>query len=141
MSVSSSWQIFSPQTLADTIYISGISDESLVCLKKSGPGMWGVCEDYETYVDDLVRAEMERLADSVSQTQKLRVHVFFAESDFMIGKGGQRYFEQCWRRAGVSQAIDFDSTTVPDTNHDTVVSPKKSAIKMIIDELKSCSRS
>jgi hypothetical protein len=35
----------------------GANDESMLCLKKAGPGLWGSCENYSTFVRDLASSE------------------------------------------------------------------------------------
>lgn len=123
-------------------YNSGVKDESLVCLKKLGPGAWGVCEDYSVFVDAFRQAEIDHLRANDSggkeSRHKLRFRAFFSESDFMIGDGGREYFVKNWSRPGVEDAVDFESTIVPDTNHDNVVSAHKKALGMAFEELKEC---
>ncbi len=126
---------------ADGVSLSGINQEALLCLKKGDD--WGACDDYEAFVDALVKQENDKKALSVvsngsptEDVQKLKVRAFFSESDIMIGKGGQRFFEKCWQREGVVDAIDFRSISVPDTNHDSVTSPSKGGLIQIINELK-----
>ncbi|KAJ8612336.1 hypothetical protein MRB53_037546 [Persea americana] len=80
--------------------------------------------------------------------QPLRFRAHFSETDIMIGKGGQTYFEKCWADAlatidpqggeradgggrtdggrgtdeGGRTAVDFTSKTIKGTNHETVIS-------------------
>ncbi|KAK5135072.1 hypothetical protein LTR08_005597 [Meristemomyces frigidus] len=95
------------------------NDEALLCIKKPGTE-WGVCDDYEEYVLLLVEREKQRLS-ARDDSAKLKIDVFFAESDLMIGTGGQRYFVQCWKQDGVVDTIDFRSRVLPGTDHDTAV--------------------
>ncbi|GAB7349372.1 hypothetical protein MBLNU459_g8498t1 [Dothideomycetes sp. NU459] len=119
---------------------SGVNQETLLCLKK-GCG-WGACDDYKLFVDELVARERSRIAESVALAQpesaapeKLRVRAFFSETDVMIGEGGQKFFEDCWQKENVKDTIDFKSIAVPNTNHDSIVSPRKGAWSQILVEL------
>lgn len=120
---------------------SGINEEMLLCLKKGGN--WGACDDYRSYVADLVVQEKERMISFASNHPdsnsdmpvKLKVRAFFSTTDIMIGEGGQKFFEECWQKEGVEDAIDFQSIAVPDTNHDSIISPRKSAWVQILADL------
>ena len=46
------------------------------------------------------------------------MRAYFAESDVMIGKRGQRYFETCFK--GFEDVLDFDSSMFLGENHDTL---------------------
>jgi hypothetical protein len=89
----------------------GANVEVLQCLRKRAP--WGECDDYTQFVIDL--AERERRA---SEGVKLTVRAFFAESDIMIGKRGQAYFESCFK--GFGDVLQFESKTVLGENHDSM---------------------
>ncbi|KAI9687397.1 MAG: hypothetical protein M1820_010466 [Bogoriella megaspora] len=117
---------------------SATNEELLLCLQKAGATTWGIAEDYEKCMRELATRERERIEDSPeSQHAKLHIRAYFASSDIMIGKSkGPAYFEQCWRQEGMSDVVDFESTIVPDTNHDTVISDyKKTAVRAIFKEL------
>ncbi|KAI9039374.1 uncharacterized protein KD926_009517 [Aspergillus affinis] len=104
----------------------GANDEALQCLCKGPAGSWGVCEDYERYVREVVERERNR----GHAGGRLVVRGFFAESDTMIGEKGRRYVEGCWRGHGSSytdsdsggfdDAVDFETAVVPGTDHNTV---------------------
>jgi pimeloyl-ACP methyl ester carboxylesterase len=117
---------------------SAANEEALLCLKKHGPGCWGICEDYEEYVRLLIKAEKDRRP--AARAKKLRVEVYFAESDLMIGDAGdkgQTYFDNCWKQAeGLSDVIDYESQVLPETNHETVLADfKKGALKRIFESI------
>lgn len=115
---------------------SAANEDARLCLKKGTPADWGACEDYEEYVRNLVKQEQSRIQDG-SCNPKLKVRVFFAESDIMIGKGGQKYFEQCWEQDDVAQSIDYEGMELPETDHDTaVLDQKKGALRIIFEEIK-----
>ena len=52
----------------------------------------------------------------------LKIQAYFAESDVMIGKKGQAYFEERWRGTNgeYKDVVEFASTTVPGTDHDAL---------------------
>ena len=95
------------------------NEEAKLCLMKGGSASWGVLADYEACVRSIADAGGVSSADG--QTARLRVDTFFAASDVMIGKGGQEYFEKCWRQVGMAGKVDFDSEICEGTDHDTVL--------------------
>lgn len=95
------------------------NEEAKLCLMKGGSASWGVLADYEACVRSIADAGGASSADG--QTARLRVDTFFAASDVMIGKGGQEYFEKCWRQEGMAAKVDFDSEICEATDHDTVL--------------------
>lgn len=108
------------------------NEDAKLCLKKEGTGCWGVCEDYEEYVRSLVQKESERRPDE----PKLDIRVYYAESDMLIGKMGQEYFERCWQQVDLAGSISYRSKELPGTNHDsTVLDFNKGAAKEIFDEI------
>lgn len=95
----------------------GSNSEALQCLRKK-PNTWGKCEDYGVFVRDLVERERGRAG------VPLKVHLYFAEDDSMIGRKGQAYFEKCWHQAGsgdLGNVLKFESTTIPGSDHDSLV--------------------
>ncbi|PCG98864.1 Hypothetical protein PENO1_031740 [Penicillium occitanis (nom. inval.)] len=90
----------------------GANEEALQCVRKGAP--WLECDDYMQFARNL--AESERTRGGTSG--KIRMRAYFAESDVMIGKGGQKYFENCFR--GFEDVLDFDSATIMKENHDSV---------------------
>ena len=72
------------------------NEEAKLCLKKagSGSGLWGRCEDYMEYAKEIQVREQQRLetagsARTMDPKNKLRLQVYFAESDLLVGNGGQ----------------------------------------------------
>jgi len=101
---------------------AGANSEALQCLRKGPVGLWGDCEDYGVFVGKV--AEVERGRGSRDGGEKLRIRVYFAESDALIGKKGQRYMEECWTGSGGGEFQDvhnFTTTTIGETDHDNVV--------------------
>ncbi|KAL9110893.1 MAG: hypothetical protein Q9227_004693 [Pyrenula ochraceoflavens] len=105
----------------------GANSEALLCLKKGG-GQWGVCEEYDTYVQSLIELERRRSNEEGREGQEregsLQVRAYFAESDTMIGDQGKRYVEECWRNQETGEdfrdVLDFKSTVVDGADHDDV---------------------
>jgi hypothetical protein len=91
----------------------GANSEALQCLRKSDGSDWGLCSDYAQCAQMLA-------ARSQSVDGRVSLHAYFASTDALVGSRGQKYFEQCWQAPGV-EAIDFISTTVDKTNHDTII--------------------
>jgi hypothetical protein len=96
----------------------GANSEALQCLRKEPDNTWGKCEDYEVFVRDFAALERQRGREGTP----LKIQAYFAESDIMIGKKGQTYFEERW--CGTNEehkdAVEFASTTIPGTDHDTL---------------------
>ncbi|KAJ9209257.1 hypothetical protein DTO166G4_9130 [Paecilomyces variotii] len=91
----------------------GANSEALLCLRKSDGSDWGVCSDYAQCAQVLAAREQ-------STGGRVRLRTYFASKDALVGSRGQRYFEECWQAPGV-EAIDFVSTTVDKTDHDTLM--------------------
>ncbi|KAJ5818490.1 hypothetical protein N7474_004081 [Penicillium riverlandense] len=90
----------------------GANSEALQCLRKSDSD-WGVCSDYAQCAQMLAASEQ-------STGGPVSLRAYFASTDALVGSRGQRYFEQCWQAPGV-EAIDFISTTIDKTDHDTLI--------------------
>jgi hypothetical protein len=125
--------IFGEQTV-------GANSEALMCLRKGPAWTWGTCDDYELFLRELVALERNRQqADSGSSqrpAKRLKVRIYFAETDAMIGKRGQSYVEQCWRGNGDSEygdVFDFEATTVDGTDHDNLVQSINVLERVFID--------
>lgn len=95
------------------------NEEAKLCLMKGGSASWGVLADYEACVRSIAEEGGSQSGDG--QTGSLRVDAFFAASDLMIGKGGQEYFEKCWRQEGMAGKVDFESQICEGTDHDSVL--------------------
>ena len=105
----------------------GANSEALQCLKKGPDQLWGVCDDYQAFVRQLVELERTRRTSTVidgSEPKRLRVVAYFAETDALVGAKGQQYMENCWiggKGLSFEDVLDFATNTVGGTNHDTVV--------------------
>ncbi|KAL7784670.1 hypothetical protein V8C37DRAFT_413270 [Trichoderma ceciliae] len=102
------------------IYTEGIqgtsSDAILLMQKVDGMAGWSDWGDYDTL--------MPRLAEALRASgRRLRVDVFYAENDFMIGSGhskGAEWFNRCWDSQNCRDAIDYCSTAVKGADHDGI---------------------
>ncbi|KAK4964282.1 hypothetical protein LTR66_001019 [Elasticomyces elasticus] len=124
---------------------SGVNDEARLCLRKPGTGLWGVCEDYELFVANLAKSEKRAMAadpthasnEEEHSCRKLKIRAFFSESDVMIGKKGQEYFERCWTSSTeIREVVDFSSTTVKGTDHETIIELQDGPLQEIMKEVK-----
>jgi hypothetical protein len=97
---------------------TGANEEAKLCLMKGGKADWGALADYEACVQSIADREKER---AQAGEVKLRMEAAFASSDVIIGKGGQEYFEKCWRREGIADGVDFASRTCEGVDHDGVL--------------------
>ena len=116
-------------------YISGGSDEAFLCLKR-GNYTWGAFQDYDDAVPMVVNQERDLVANSsVSdgrKPEKLRVEVFFAENDSLVGNGGEEWFRRCWEDAAPGDYITYTGETVPGTGHENIASPGTGVIDRIM---------
>lgn len=109
------------------------NEEAKLCLMKGGKANWGALADYEACVQSIADAEGDSIA---AGAVKLKMDAAFASSDVIIGKGGQEYFEKCWRRESVAANVDFGSRTFDGTNHDTVlIDFRNGGLKMIFEKI------
>ncbi|KAL2843281.1 Alpha/Beta hydrolase protein [Aspergillus pseudodeflectus] len=97
----------------------GANSEALQCLRKGEGREWGAVGDYAGCIKGFVEKERERGREESRQDERgIRVRVYHAATDAMVGRKGQEYFEGCWRGAG--DGVDFDARRVEGTDHDTV---------------------
>jgi hypothetical protein len=109
------------------------NEEAKLCLMKGGSATWGVLADYEACVRSIADEEGARSGDDC---RTLKVDAFFAASDLMIGKGGQEYFEKCWRQERIAGKVDFDSQVCEGTDHDSVlVDFRLGALKKVFNRI------
>ncbi|PYI06237.1 hypothetical protein BO78DRAFT_315974 [Aspergillus sclerotiicarbonarius CBS 121057] len=114
---------------------SGFNDEAVVCLKK-GPGLWGACEELPVYLRGLVQAE-EQHREGHPDEKALKVKVFFAESDGMIGPKGQKYFEDCFAQADLREAVCFESVVEKGTEHDSIWTSDTGVFERVLREIQA----
>ncbi|BDD57485.1 hypothetical protein MAP00_002844 [Monascus purpureus] len=104
----------------------GANSEALQCLRKGREGMWGECEDYGVFVREFVEQERRAIDASDAGRERgektLKVRLYFAERDAMIGKKGQEYVEECWKveDGEFQDVLDVRSCTVSGVEHDSL---------------------
>lgn len=98
--------------------VKGVSEDALMLLQE-GEGMeggWGDWGDYDALVP--------RLAEVLKNAgRRLRVEVFYAEKDFLIGNGGStskggKWLDGCWE--GTGEEVEYRSRVVAGADHDRV---------------------
>ncbi|KAI3331672.1 hypothetical protein HD806DRAFT_478014 [Xylariaceae sp. AK1471] len=117
--------------------VRGISHDALLLLKRDEyPGCWGTWGDYDTLVPMLAQAERQRRTTDSSTASPLRVHVFFAESDRMIGTTvAPVWLDNCWRSEQRGDGIDYRSVTIPKTTHDNILDLRYGVVENIFQEV------
>ena len=117
----------------------GASEEALLCLKRGPKGLWGAFEDYDEAVTMLVKQEGQLNAREPEETARkqvpLKVQVFYADSDMMIGKKGAQYFDNCWRQGNLNGLIDYVSEVIPATTHDSLCATECGVIERVCAEV------
>lgn len=108
-------------------------------MQKDGKN-WGAYASLPDAISALQRTYTTSPAHPPSTTtahpHKLTFKVYFSSSDVMIGKGGQQYFEDCWKQGNTQGDIEFVAKTVPDSDHDSVILPEKGCIEEVFEEVK-----
>ncbi|KAK0648581.1 hypothetical protein B0T16DRAFT_456048 [Cercophora newfieldiana] len=111
--------------------VEGISEDALLFMKKgdaeSGWGEWG---DYDRLVPRLV----EGLRAS---GRKLRVDVFYAEKDHMIGDAGSKgavWFDGCWEPEGgeYGDVLEYRKKTIKGADHDSIWSMRWNVAREVL---------
>ncbi|KZL65040.1 interferon-induced gtp-binding protein mx2 [Colletotrichum incanum] len=116
------WQQIIKKVYAENV--QGLSEEAILLLKRAEhPECWGAWGDHDRFVTLLAEGEGNLDVGVVSDGARLKVEVYFAEADNMIGTGGgPGWFKDCWRAERRSERIDFSSCVVPLSEHDSIVS-------------------
>ncbi|KAI8631750.1 hypothetical protein F5Y19DRAFT_424702 [Xylariaceae sp. FL1651] len=117
--------------------ISGIGQDALLLLKRTEhPEYWGSWGDYDKLVPLLAEVERERYAAATSATSTLKIDVFFAESDHIIGTtAAPTWFNDCWRLEQRSDRIQYSSVVVPKSNHDTILALRYGVFERILQSM------
>lgn len=105
--------------------IEGMSADAVLLLHKETS--WGTWGDYDTLVPRFGTA-------LAAMGRRLRVDVFYAESDALIGSGlsqGASWFDQCWRSEECS-TVEHRSRVVNGADHDAVWDLDLDAIQQVI---------
>lgn len=123
--------------------VRGVNQDALLLLKRDDfPGSWGTWNDYDTLVPLLAEVEKARRAPGSGTGSgaalPLRVRVFFAETDKMIGtEVAPGWFDNCWRSEQRGADIDYSSVTIPRTTHDTIIDLRYGVFQQIFKEMSS----
>jgi hypothetical protein len=114
---------------------TGANDEVKICLQKCNGADWGEAADYSSCIRKIADNEAA-LATREPNAVKLSGEAFFAESDIMSAERGQKYFEQCWQNDEVKGKVDFATSTLPGTDHDSVlIDQKKGAMRIVFEKI------
>lgn len=112
--------------------VRGIADDAVLVMQKHGGKVgWSNWGDYDTLVPRL--AEVLRAAG-----RRLKVDVFYAENDHLIGSEnskGRRWFDDCWGVPQGSDIISFHCMTVNRADHDEIWSMRFDAIYSVFRAL------
>ena len=115
--------------------VSGASDEALLCLRK-GSTTWGEWRDTDEAISRIAENERARQAiPRIESGERLKIQIFFAEKDEMIGKKGQKWLESCFTQAGVADCIELEREVVPGTDHNDVLALQSGAMEKMIQTL------
>ncbi|KAK7427772.1 hypothetical protein QQZ08_005710 [Neonectria magnoliae] len=116
----------------------GANSEALQCLRKGKDWSWGKCENYSVFVNDLVDRERNRrqVGENTDGSGKLKVRIYFAETDALSGKQGQAYMERCWKGKDdedFQDVLDFEASTVFGADHDSTMQSVAVLEKVFVD--------
>jgi pimeloyl-ACP methyl ester carboxylesterase len=132
------WKKASESVITSFIFaeeVEGASQEALLCLQKCHV-KWGDWNTVDEAVSRIATNEKSHIEDQEdAEQQKLKIRIFFAEDDELVGKGGQAYLENCFAAANVEQSLDFHSEVVPGTDHGEVLSVSRGAIEKVMQEI------
>ena len=117
--------------------VEGASHEALLCLRK-GNIRWGNWENTGEAISKIATNEKARMQEQrPNENEKLKIHAFFAENDEMIGKGGQKYFEECFAAPQEQEYIEFRSHVIAGTDHNDVLAVSRGGIQKMMEEIGS----
>jgi hypothetical protein len=132
------WKKASESVITNFIFaenVEGASHEALLCLQKCNV-KWGDWDTIDEAVSRIATNEKSRLGDDGDAARrKLKIQIFFAEDDEMVGKGGQAYLEECFAKADITEYLDFHSEVVPGTDHNEVLAASRGAIAKVMREI------
>ncbi|EXJ79584.1 hypothetical protein A1O3_07863 [Capronia epimyces CBS 606.96] len=114
---------------------TGANEEIKLCLRRCNDADWGEAADYLGCIRKIAVNEAAR-GQGEPNAARLNVEAFFAGSDIMIAKRGQKYFEQCWQSDEVKEKVNFTTSTFPAADHDSLlIDQKKGALKVVFKRI------
>ncbi|RMZ76939.1 hypothetical protein DV737_g4594, partial [Chaetothyriales sp. CBS 132003] len=123
-------------------HTSGANDEALVCLRKPGAGPWGVCDSYKGFAEKLdERLRGELWTDNDSKGIKVTIRAFWAEKDALVGKGGEKYLNACFRpfteetKDDAAACLVYRQELWSHTEHDSIVYPHMLALPAALEDM------
>ncbi len=129
------WRKASEAVITNYVFaenVEGASQEALLCLRK-GSATWGDWRDIDEAVSRIAKNERESQDPSrIGNEEKLKIRIFFAEDDEMIGKGGQKWLESCFTQGDVAEYISLESEVVPGTDHNDVLALQNGAMEKMV---------
>ena len=132
------WKKASESVITNFIFaeeVEGSSHEALLCLQKCNV-KWGDWDTLDEAVSRIAANEKSRLEGQGDiACRKLKIQIFFAEDDEMVGKGGQMYLENCFASTKDKKYLDFHSEVVPGTDHSEVLTVSRGAIEKVMQEI------
>ncbi|KAK3331832.1 hypothetical protein B0T19DRAFT_355064 [Cercophora scortea] len=100
--------------------VQGVSAEAVLLMQKvHGATGWSDWGDYDALVPRLVG--VLRVTAAMAVRGRVKVDVFYAESDHMIGEGGSKgpvWFDGCWVGPRTAEVVEYGCRTVPGADHD-----------------------
>ena len=133
----------------------GGNEEAFLCLKRGVRCSWGYFEDFEEAVPKIFAAEAERNPIATNETAdmaapepdappadsnqegRLQVKVFFADTDYLIGKKGRKWTEDLWRQpSSFKGSVTYASTVVEGSDHDSILQPKFGVVDQVFAEVR-----
>ncbi|KAH9897433.1 hypothetical protein F4778DRAFT_783016 [Xylariomycetidae sp. FL2044] len=129
---------------------TGLGADAVLLLKRDGAarGNWGPWGEHDRFVELLADQEEERSrrrrragADegrngATTTAAELRVEVFFAEADHMIGTGaGPKYFDECWAADRRGDKIRYSSVVVPKSDHDGLLDMRYGVLHAVFEAI------
>lgn len=111
--------------------VDGSGQDAQLCLRKPRSIPWCVPSRHWNDIDDAVRQLDDIIVVEQTQNRKRRawhVEAFHAETDSMVGKKGQPWFDGCWKRNDAtnpypSSAVKYDTQIVSRSDHDFILDP------------------
>ena len=119
---------------------TGANGEALLSLKKPEARSWRVCNDYEKLPAELEAQMAAKLAQQNAEGSNTRpilsITVYWAETDTMVAKKGEEYFDKCFKDyCGEHTGLKYQSESVPETNHETLCHPQYGAFSRALEDV------